>query len=118
MQSPISRSRAKGGIPSRERTRESAWSTARFILTLAILAWAFRSFIVAPFSIPSGSMLPSLYIGDYLVVTKWPYGYSRYSFPLQFPSFDGRMFEQLPKRRVSASQRRCRSHQARNRPPG
>ena len=98
MQSPISRSRAKGGIPSRERTRESAWSTARFILTLAILAWAFRSFIVAPFSIPSGSMLPSLYIGDYLVVTKWPYGYSRYSFPLQFPSFDGRMFEQLPKR--------------------
>ena len=70
----------------------------RFILTLAILAWAFRSFVAAPFSIPSGSMLPTLYIGDYLVVTKWPYGYSRYSFPLGFPSFSGRIFEQIPRR--------------------
>jgi signal peptidase I len=43
-------------------------------------------------------MLPTLYIGDYLVVSKWPYGYSRYSFPLAFPGFDGRIFESLPKR--------------------
>ena len=35
-------------------------------------------------------MLPTLYIGDYLVVAKWPYGYSRYSFPFGFPPFDGR----------------------------
>ena len=41
------------------------WSTVRFILGLALLAWAVRSFLVAPFSIPSGSMLPTLYIGDY-----------------------------------------------------
>ena len=34
-------------------------------------------------------MLPTLYIGDYLVVAKWPYGYSRYSFPFGFPPFDG-----------------------------
>jgi len=43
-------------------------------------------------------MLPSLYIGDYLIVAKWPYGYSRYSFPLGVPSFNGRVFGQLPKR--------------------
>jgi signal peptidase I len=82
----------------KSEAKQGPWSTARFILTLIILAWAFRSFIVAPFSIPSGSMLPTLYIGDYLVVAKWPYGYSRYSFPFGFPSFDGRVFAHLPRR--------------------
>jgi signal peptidase I len=77
---------------------ESAWSTVRFIVLLAIAAWALRSFIMAPFNIPSGSMLPTLYIGDYLVVVKWPYGYSRYSFPFGFPAFGGRIFEHLPAR--------------------
>jgi len=78
--------------------KEDAWSFARFIVTLALLAWLLRSFIVAPFSIPSGSMLPTLYIGDYLVVAKWPYSYSRYSFPFGFPSFSGRLFEHAPHR--------------------
>ena len=77
---------------------ESAGSLVRFIVTLAVLAWALRSLIVAPFNIPSGSMLPTLYIGDYLMVAKWPYGYSRYSFPFGFPPFSGRIFEHLPKR--------------------
>src|SRR6476660_10223337 len=77
---------------------ESAWSLARFLLTLIIFAWALRSLIVQPFNIPSGSMLPTLYIGDYLVVSKWPYGFSRYSFPFGFPAFDGRIFGGLPKR--------------------
>ena len=82
--------------PARER--ESAGSTLRFIVILVLLAWAVRSLIVAPFSIPSGSMLPTLYIGDYVMVAKWPYGYSRYSFPFGFPSFEGRILGQLPKR--------------------
>jgi signal peptidase I len=43
-------------------------------------------------------MLPTLYIGDYLVVAKWPYGYSRYSLPFGFPAFSGRFFEHLPQR--------------------
>lgn len=43
-------------------------------------------------------MLPTLYIGDYLVVSKWPYGFSRYSFPFGFPSFDGRILGGIPKR--------------------
>ncbi len=70
----------------------------RSLLMLAILAWALRSLIVAPFSIPSGSMLPTMAIGDYLFVSKWPYGFSRYSFPLQFPSFEGRVLGRLPER--------------------
>jgi signal peptidase I len=69
-----------------------------FVLIVAIAAWAFRSFVLAPFHIPSGSMLPSLYIGDYLVAAKWPYGYSRYSFPLAIPSFDGRILASIPER--------------------
>jgi signal peptidase I len=72
--------------------------TLRFLILLAIGAWALRSFVVAPFSIPSGSMLPTLYIGDYVMVAKWPYGYSRFSFPLQFPSFQGRILADTPDR--------------------
>jgi len=83
---------------AKTKKKESAGSLLRFVLTVAILAWMFRSFIAAPFSIPSGSMLPTLYIGDYLVVSKWPYGYSRYSFPFGFLGFDGRVFSGLPRR--------------------
>jgi signal peptidase I len=82
----------------RSKEGESTWSTVRFILVLALFAWALRSFVIAPFSIPSGSMLPTLYIGDYLVVAKWPYGYSRYSFPFGFPVFNGRIFRHFPDR--------------------
>ena len=77
---------------------ESAWSLARFFLGLVVLTWALRSFVFQPFNIPSGSMLPTLYIGDYLIVAKWPYGYSRYSFPGSIPSSDGRILGHLPKR--------------------
>jgi len=91
-------SRSSSRRPAKRDKPESAGSLARFFLTLVILTWGLRSFIVQPFNIPSGSMLPTLYIGDYLLVAKWPYGYSRYSFPLGFPSFNGRVLQQVPKR--------------------
>ena len=84
--------------PSPEAKRKERWSLVRFVLTLAVLAWALRCFLFAPFYIPSGSMLPTLYVGDYLAVAKWPYGYSRYSFLGEIPSFKGRIFNHLPKR--------------------
>jgi signal peptidase I len=70
----------------------------RGLLLLLLFAWTLRSLIVAPFSIPSGSMLPGLYVGDYLLVTKWPYGYSRASFLFGFPPIGGRIFSSLPER--------------------
>ena len=81
-----------------EEARRPLWPRLRFYLLLALAAWLLRSLVVAPFSIPSGSMLPTMAIGDYLFVAKWPYGYSRYSFPMQIPSFDGRILRRLPQR--------------------
>lgn len=77
---------------------ESWWDTLRFFLLLFLAAVILRSFIVAPFSIPSGSMLPSLVIGDHLFVAKWPYGYSRHAMPFGLGGFDGRVLGRLPAR--------------------
>lgn len=46
-----------------------------------LIAIVFRSLLLEPFNIPSGSMIPSLHVGDHIFITKWSYGYSRYSFP-------------------------------------
>ena len=80
------------------KSKDDRGSLLRLVITVAVLAWIVRSLIFAPFSIASGSMLPTLRIGDYLVVAKWPYGYSRYSFPFGVPPISGRIFERLPER--------------------
>jgi len=90
------RTRLRGS--SAASVEKSTGSLVRFVLVVALLSWMFRTFFVQPFYIPSGSMLPTLYIGDYLIVAKWPYGYSRYSFPLDVPAFEGRIAAALPKR--------------------
>ena len=98
MPSPTTRAAVPTETTEGEKPEQDGWSTTRFILTLAVLAWVVRSLIIAPFSIPSGSMLPTLYIGDYVAVAKWPYGYSRFSFPFGFPSLDGRVLGRSPSR--------------------
>lgn len=81
-----------------DEAKESPGSFLKSLLFLAFAAWVLRSLIVAPFSIPSGSMLPTMMIGDYLFVSKWPYGYSSASFPFEFPPFKGRVFGSYPTR--------------------
>jgi signal peptidase I len=72
--------------------------TTRFLLLFLLFALLLRTFVVAPFMIPSGSMMPELMIGDYLFVAKWPYGYSRYSIPFDLASFRGRVWGGDPRR--------------------
>ena len=88
--------KAPAGAPAKKRSETS--ETLRFLLKLALVVWLFRSFVFAPFSIPSESMLPRLLIGDYLFVSKWNYGYSRWSMPFGVPPVPGRLFGGLPDR--------------------
>jgi signal peptidase I len=72
--------------------------TARVIVHALIIALVIRTLLFQPFNIPSGSMMGTLLIGDYLFVSKFSYGYSHYSLPLSPPLFSGRFFGSEPQR--------------------
>lgn len=72
---------------------QGRFETVKTLVMAVGLAVIFRSFLFEPFHIPSGSMKDTLLVGDFIFVSKYSYGYSRYSFPLGLPLFDGRVME-------------------------
>jgi signal peptidase I len=78
----ISRKKAVGGIVE----------TVKTIVYAVLIAMAVRTLAYEPFNIPSGSMMPTLLVGDYLFVSKFSYGYSRYSLPFGLPLYSGRIY--------------------------
>lgn len=81
-----------------EQSGSTILDTIKTLLVAGIIAISFRSVVAEPFNIPSGSMIPTLLVGDYLFVSKYSYGYSRYSFPFGIAPINGRIFEDAPKR--------------------
>jgi signal peptidase I len=75
-----------------------ALETVKTVIYAVVIAFGVRTFLYEPFNIPSGSMIPTLLIGDYLFVSKFSYGYSRYTLAFGQPLFTGRILGGEPKR--------------------
>src|SRR5579872_856141 len=77
---------------------EGIGETVRVVIHAIIIAVVIRTFLFQPFNIPSGSMIPTLLVGDYLFVSKYSYGYTHYSLPFSPSLFSGRIFASQPQR--------------------
>ena len=87
-------------VSSKSETKKSGGlgETISVIVQALLLALVIRTLLFQPFSIPSGSIRPPLLEGDYLFVSKYAYGYSRYSLPFGLDLFSGRIWSAEPKR--------------------
>ncbi|WP_337266452.1 signal peptidase I [Oryzifoliimicrobium ureilyticus] len=74
------------------------WENVKVIVQALILAMVIRTVLFQPFTIPSGSMMPTLLVGDYIFVNKFAYGFSKYSLPFSPDLFHGRIFAGAPQR--------------------
>ena len=83
---------------SRDSKSSGLWDTAKTIIYAVLIALVVRTVAFEPFNIPSGSMKPTLLVGDYLFVSKYSYGYSRYSLPFGLPIIPGRVLFTEPER--------------------
>jgi len=91
-------SRISGQHAPEKKATGSTREMVIVIIEALLLALTIRTFLFQPFTIPSGSMRPTLLVGDYLFVSKYAYGYSHFSLPLAPDLFSGRIWSAEPKR--------------------
>ena len=89
---------AKLKAQKKEAKRQGFWGNARTIIEAVLIAVVIHTFLFRPFYIPSGSMKPNLLIGDYLIINKFSYGYSKHSCYFAACPIKGRIFGTGPDR--------------------
>lgn len=88
----------KGRKKSRSGGGNETFEIIKTVFFALLIAFVLRVLLFQPFTIPSASMEPNLYEGDYIVVSKWSYGYSKHAIPFSPPVFEGRVFAREPER--------------------
>ncbi|MFC0410428.1 signal peptidase I [Roseomonas elaeocarpi] len=83
---------------AKKKTQGGWLESLKTIIYAVVIAVAIRTVAFEPFNIPSGSMIPTLQVGDYLFVSKYSYGYSNASLPFAPNLISGRLFGRLPAR--------------------
>ncbi len=98
IQYPYQKGRLLADAEAQKKSEGVFGETIKIVVQALLLALVVRTLLFQPFSIPSGSMKPTLLIGDYLFVSKMSYGFSKYSIPFSPDFFDGRIWGTQPKR--------------------
>ncbi len=96
--SPLRNASRRAGARSTETGAGGIGETIRTIVYALLIAVVVRTVAFEPFNIPSGSMIPTLLVGDYLFVAKPAYGFSRFSLPWSPDLFSGRILYSSPHR--------------------
>jgi signal peptidase I len=85
-------------VTEKTATEGGLGETIKIIVQALLIALVIRTFLFQPFNIPSGSLIPTLLVGDYLFVSKYSYGYSKHSFPYSIVPINGRVIASEPRR--------------------
>ena len=92
--SPVDQSQ----VPQASTPASEVVEVVKTVVYALLIALVLRIFLFQPFTIPSASMEPNLLEGDYIIVSKYSYGYSHHSIPMSPPLFSGRIMDTAPKR--------------------